>query len=128
MTIPDIKVEFFGGNVIVKEQFTILGVTIPEGFKSDGASINIIQYALIGLVAVQPLVLIALVISTVTLRTSYHPRHLIASIVHDYLCEKEDYEKADKLFEEILRETDTDWGRRLKVFGVRTYHKIRYGV
>lgn len=55
--------------------------------------------------------------------------NLPAVVVHDYLCEKEQYVKADNCFEEILAECGVkDRYRKAMVLAVRLYHKIKYGV
>jgi len=52
---------------------------------------------------------------------------LPAVIFHDYLCEKEDYEKADRYFDEILELLGVKrFDRWVLVTAVRLYHKIRY--
>ncbi len=56
-------------------------------------------------------------------RSTYLP----AVIVHDYLCDNQEYKKADKYFKEILETLNMS---KITIFvfyyGVRLYHKIRY--
>ncbi len=52
---------------------------------------------------------------------------LPAVIIHDYLCDKEEYEKADAYFEEVLVELGIkNLDRFLLVKSVRLYHKLKY--
>ena len=82
-------------------------VEIPAGYETDGASVPRIFWTLFP-----------------PNRTDYLP----CAIVHDYLCDKGEYRKADEYFEECLKRLGVDWfSRKLMHAAVRVYHKIRYG-
>jgi len=84
-------------------------ITIPAGFESDGASI----------------IWVAKLFNIARFRMDYLP----CAIIHDYLCDKEEYKKADILFEEALIELEV--GRMdiaILIGAVKLYHKLRYGV
>ena len=84
-------------------------ITIPKGFRSDGASIPYI----------------AKVFNIVRFRMDYLP----CAIIHDYLCDKEEYNKADKYFCECMKELQiSKITRKIMYNSIRIYHKIRYGV
>lgn len=52
---------------------------------------------------------------------------LPAVIIHDFLCDKEEYKKADDYFEEVLVELGIkNLDRFLLVKSVRLYHTIKY--
>jgi len=55
--------------------------------------------------------------------SKYDPRVIEAVIMHDYLCEKELYAKADKYFEEMLPDI---WQKKPMVAMVKIYHKLKY--
>lgn len=53
--------------------------------------------------------------------------YLPAVIIHDYLCDREDYTLADKYFEEILTLLGVGpISRFLLVSSVKIYHKAKY--
>ncbi len=59
----------------------------------------------------------------------FQPSLLPAVIIHDYLCIKEEYKKADDIFEEILEVMEVaKWKRLVLVKSVRAYHKLRYKI
>jgi len=83
-------------------------VIIKKGFRTDGASVPRIFWFLFP-----------------PNRTDYLP----CAIIHDYLCDKEEYKKADKCFKQCLEELKVDkFSRTLMYWAVRIYHKIKYGV
>ena len=54
---------------------------------------------------------------------------LPAVIIHDYLCDQEQYEKADQYFDEVLEILQVKKiDRFLLVWVVKIYHKIRYKI
>jgi hypothetical protein len=52
----------------------------------------------------------------------FDPRYIEAVIVHDYLTEQGDWDKANRYFEELL---PNDFRSRLMVLGVKLYRKVR---
>lgn len=91
-----------GGYELV-EEFRYKDIVVPKGFRTDGLTIKIrLLYMFIG---------------------KYDPRCIEAAVVHDYLCELEQYELADEVFEEMLPEI---WQKPYMVRAVKLYHKIKY--
>jgi len=94
------------GTEIVVEDFTYKDITLKKGFESDGATVPRILW-----VAFPP----------------FYPDYKTASMVHDYLCNIDQYHKADRYFHEILIKTRVKKSTRLAlVYGVRIWHKIAY--
>ncbi len=55
------------------------------------------------------------------------PDYLPAVVIHDYLCHREEYYKADIYFNEALKELRiSDFDRFILVSGVKMYHFFRY--
>jgi hypothetical protein len=83
-------------------------VVIPKGYKTNGADIPRIFWSI------------------------YPPNrsdYLPAVVVHDYLCDKGEYKKADDLFEKSLKELGVKrFDRFVLVGAVRLYHRIKYKV
>jgi len=59
-------------------------------------------------------------------RPPFYPTYMSAVLVHDYLCDKEEYKKADKYFKEILKDIEWNIISKIEVAVVKLYHKIRY--
>lgn len=78
-------------------------ITIPSGFKFDGATIPRYFWKIIG--------------------HPFTPRFIEASLVHDYLCKnKMNRRKADRKFRELLRANGVARWRAYLMYGaVRTY-------
>ena len=93
--------------IVVKPFRVNNSLVIPAGYKTDGANIPRAFWIVI---------------------PPFKPKYLSAIVVHDYLCDLEQYRKADKLFEELLLGVEKSWRTKAMVFAVRLYHKIRYGV
>jgi len=92
----------------VVKSFKFKDIQIPFGFKTDGASVPRCFWCLFP-----------------PNRTDYLP----CAIVHDYLCDKGEYKKADKYFKECLKELKVNKFSRVTMYlAVRLYHKIKYGV
>lgn len=97
--------------LILLEDFTIHGVTVPKGFRFDGASAPRLFWSVIP-----------------PMRETTK-----ASCVHDYLCRtaksKEDRRKADRLFFKMLREANLNIFRCLIGYlGVRIGAFLGIGV
>ena len=81
-------------------------LTIPKNFRTDGASVPRIFWSIFP-----------------PNRTDYLP----CAIIHDYLCDKGEYKKADKYFKECLKEISVSkFTRYVFYYAVRIYHKIKY--
>ena len=90
----------------VVKPFRFKDIVIPFGFKTDGASVPRLFWSLFP-----------------PNRTDYLP----CAIIHDYLCDKGEYKKADKCFKECLKELEVDkFSRTIMYLAVRLYHKIKY--
>ena len=83
-------------------------VVVPKGYKTNGADIPRVFWSI------------------------YPPNRsdfLPAVIIHDYLCDKGEYRKADDLFEECLKELGVKRFDVVVLVGaVRLYHRLKYGV
>lgn len=54
---------------------------------------------------------------------------LPAVIVHDYLCDMEEYVKADIYFNDILTELNVHHHcRKIMVLAVKIYHRVKYNI
>ena len=90
----------------VIEPFRYKDIKIQKGFRTDGASVPRLFWSIFP-----------------PNRTDYLP----CAIIHDYLCDKEEYRKADKYFKECLEELKVDkFSRIIMYYAVRIYHKLRY--
>jgi len=83
-------------------------VTVPAGYRTNGADSPRIAWFI------------------------YPPNRtdiLPAVILHDYLCNKEEYAKADDIFEACLEDLGINYiDRVILVAAVRLYHFIRYDI
>ena len=92
--------------VKVLKSFAFNGVTVPSGFISDGASVPRIFWSIFP-----------------PNRTDYLP----CAILHDYLCDLEEYRVADEYFKDCLECLKVDrFSRAILYLSVRFYHKLRY--
>ena len=81
-------------------------IVIPKGFRTDGASVPRLFWFIFP-----------------PNRTDYLP----CAIIHDYLCDKGEYRKADEYFKECLKELKVDkFSRTIMYLAVRLYHLIKY--
>ena len=97
-----------GDRYIVLEDIKYKDTIIPKGYKTNGANIPRILWA------IWP-----------PNRSNYMP----AVIVHDYLCDMEEYKKADEYFLEILLYLNVPKVTTFLFYHfVKYYHRIKYGV
>lgn len=97
-----------GNRYKVLKDVTYKDVTVPAGYRTNGADIPRIFWSIFP-----------------PNKSDYLP----AVIVHDYLCDKDDYIRADKYFEEILRSLGVKpVSKFLLVFSVKLYHRAKYGI
>jgi len=94
------------GRFILLEDFKIDEYVIEKGYKTNGANVPRIFWSFVPPFKVQ---------------------NLPAVVVHDWLCDKEQYVEADKLFEILLNKFDLEPLKDEMVFAVKKYHKIKYG-
>ena len=81
-------------------------IVIPKGFKTDGASVPRLFWFIFP-----------------PNRTDYLP----CAIIHDYLCDKGEYKKADKYFKECLNTLKVNFFSKICLYSaVRVYHYIKY--
>jgi len=96
-----------GDKFIVLKPYSYKDVEVPIGFMTNGANIPRVFWSLI---------------------PPNKTDNLPAVVIHDYLCEKEEYKKADQYFNEILIKTQVDYFERVVLFNVvKAYHKVKYG-
>jgi len=94
------------GTIVVNIPYIYKDVCIKKGYESNGATIPRIFW---------------------TVFPPFSPRYRTACVIHDYLCQKEKYVKADRYFDEILRKSSVGTFTRVSlVSGVRLWHKIAY--
>ena len=90
----------------ILKDFTYKDVTVPAGYHTNGADIPRFLWSF------------------------YPPNrsiYLPAVIVHDYLCDKKEYKKADKIFKEMLIILGLNkFTVNFFYYGVRLYHKVLY--
>lgn len=82
-------------------------LVIPKGFVSDGATIPRVFWWFV---------------------PPFKPQYLPAVIVHDFLCDKEQYKLADIWFEHLLIKIEDSYKTRLMIRAVKLYHRFKYGV
>lgn len=107
MKYSDVSVTPLRGNKYkVNTQIHYRDIIVPEGYRTNGASIPRIFWSI------------------------FPPNKsdcLPAVIIHDYLCDLEDYAKADLYFNDALAELDVPKTCRVvMVYAVRLYHKYKY--
>jgi hypothetical protein len=95
------------GNFVLLEDFRIDGYVIQKGYKTNGANVPRMFWSFIPPFKVQ---------------------NLPAVVVHDWLCDKEKYVEADKLFEILLNKFDLEPLKDEMVFAVKKYHKFKYKI
>jgi len=89
------------------EDYRYKSIVVPKGYRTNGSNIPRILWSWI---------------------PPFKPKYLPAVLVHDYLCDLEEYKKADKYFEEILYNIEKTLKTKAMVHAVKIYHRIRYGV
>jgi len=82
-------------------------LVIPKGYESDGATIPRVFWWFV---------------------PPFKPKYLPAVIVHDFLCDKEQYKLADIWFEHLLTKIEDSFKTRLMIRAVKLYHRFKYGV
>lgn len=91
----------------VKTDYVYKDITVPEGYTTNGADIPRVFWSIV---------------------PPFKPKYLPAIVVHDYLCDRGEYLKADDYFEEILLSIENTFITRGMVSLVRLYHELKYGV
>ena len=98
----------FGDKFLLLEDFTFGNITVPKGYITNGADIPRIFWSFI---------------------PPNKSDILPAVILHDYLCDKEEYKTADRVFERALWFCKVD--KKIVVAmvkAVKLYHRVKYGV
>jgi len=106
------------------EPYKYKDILIPAGYMSNGATLSYVYYSICLLSLLDFHLLWLLVILLFVVRTPFYPSSLEASIVHDYLCEKEMYATADRYFLEILLSREDIVRAYSKWIGVRIWHIV----
>jgi len=91
---------------IVQKDIVYKDIVVPKGYKTNGADIPRVFWSII---------------------PPFKPKYLPAVIVHDYLCDTEDYAIADKYFEEVLINIENSVITNTMITVVKFYHKLGYG-
>lgn len=97
---------------VLMQDITLAGVTVPKGFKTNGADIPRVFWSLF---------------------PPFKPHYLPAIIVHDFLCDTAvthaDHVAADKkLLEAMKLLLATTFARYSYYYGCRLYHYLKYGL
>jgi len=92
---------------ILLENYEIENVLVPAGYETNGADVPRIFWWVV---------------------PPFKPKYLPAVLLHDYLCDKEQYELADELFEKTLFDIEKSAVAKTMVKSVKIYHKIKYKV
>ena len=107
MKTPILQPSLDNSFVVAKPFRVNSSLVIPKGYKTNGANIPRVFWFIV---------------------PPFKPKYLPAVVVHDYLCDKERYRLADRLFRDILLSIENSYKTRAMVLAVRLYHKFRYGV
>ncbi|MCF6207672.1 MAG: DUF1353 domain-containing protein [Sulfurovum sp.] len=90
------------------EPFVYRDITVPAGYTTNGANVPRLFWSFL---------------------PPNRPDYLPAVVVHDYLCDKEEYEKADNYLEIYLKELNVGYITMfVMVAAVRVYHYFKYNV
>jgi len=91
---------------VVLEEIKYKDIVIPVGFRTNGGNIPRIFWSIL---------------------PPNDSEMLPLYIVHDYLCDKEEYKKADEYLENLGKELwVTPWKLKVVLWAVKSYHKIKY--
>jgi hypothetical protein len=88
------------------EDIVILGVKIPKGFKSDGLTL---KTRFLGIFV-----------------DRFAPKFWAFIFLHDFLCQKEEYFKADTLGGKLLFSIEYSFRTRIGMMLIEAYHFIKY--
>jgi hypothetical protein len=100
--MADLLLKPNGSKYELAKEYTYRDITIPIGYKTDGISY---KFRLIGIFI-----------------NRFDPRYIEAVLVHDYLTDKNEWDKANRYFEELLPNTVTS---ELMIDAVKLYSKIK---
>jgi len=92
---------------IIVEDFKYKDVVVPQGYKTNGANIPRALWCIV---------------------PPFKPKYLKAVVLHDYLCDKEEYKKADEVFEEVLFSIEKSLKTKMMIKAVKLYHKFKYKI
>jgi len=94
--------------LVLCEDFRYRNILVPRGYVTNGANIPRMFWSII---------------------PPFAPRLQPAVVLHDYLCDIEIYDVADKAFATILKDLQISaWERFVLVKAVTLYHRFKYGV
>ena len=82
--------------------FNYRDIIVPEGYETDGISY---KFRLVGIFI-----------------NRFDPRYIKAVVVHDYLTDRNDWNKANKYFEELLPDTKI---ARVMIMAVKMYGRLK---
>lgn len=87
---------------VVVHSYEYKDVVIPTGYETNGADIPRVFWSYV---------------------PPFKPKYLPAVLVHDYLCSKGLYGKADEYFDEILKSIEDSLKTKVMVLAVMLYSK-----
>ena len=88
-------------------KYTFNDVTIPSGYETNGADIPRVFWSIV---------------------PPFKPKYLPAIVIHDYLCSKKDYKRADEYFKESLYSIEKSFVTMVMILAVKIYHRVRYQI
>ncbi|CAD7288201.1 DUF1353 domain-containing protein [Campylobacter suis] len=99
---------------VEKDKFELMSeyvykdIIVPKGFKTNGANVPRLFWSIF---------------------PPNSPEYLSAVVMHDWLCELEQYRKADEYLKEMMSALGCSYLKTMIFYySCRVYHKIRYGV
>lgn len=103
----EVVLRTIGDSYVLDEDFSAHGVLCKKGMVIDGASVPLLWTILI---------------------PRMKPKYLASTVIHDKLCNDENYKEADRIFKIMLEEQGVKkWRRFLMYAAVRLWHKYKYG-
>lgn len=110
--IPHLKYKTNGGKyeVIESWEHTALDssiLKITKGYTTNGASVPRVFWWIL---------------------SPFNPCYIEEATIHDYLCDKGQYQRADAWFEHLLKQNTLipRWQRKVFIFSVRGWHCLAY--
>ena len=107
MELPKLKPNIKKNGFVLLEDYHYKDVLVPKNYPTNGANIPRWAWCFI---------------------PPFKPKFLPAVVLHDFLCDKEKYKKADQVFEEVLFKIEKSLTTKSMVVAVKLYHKIKYNI
>ena len=98
-----LKLEPSGSKYKLTTAYVYKDVTVPKGYTTDGLSY---KFRLIGIFL-----------------NKFDPRYIEAAVIHDWLVDNNEWDKANERFEELLPKGRVS---KLMVYAVKLYKKLQF--